>query len=342
MHGRIWACFLLLLADCITPYVPPTTSAAPQLVVNGLITDRPGPHTVKISIASPASTNYFSFPPYGAHVFIQDNLGNEEELGEVMTGTFETSSTGIQGVVGRMYSVKVILSDGARYESTPELLKSAPSIDTVYTAYEDLPPGSDLTGQFVTYVETQDPDTPDNYYKWSWKHYTFRTHCVQVFNNGIPERFPCCERCWDIDQCESCIAILSDRFGNGKRINQFLLNIPYDSKDPYFLTVEQLSISKNAYNFWMSLSNQVNNVGGVFDPPPTTVRGNLFNVSNPKEQVLGYFGASGLSVFHIFVKRGNINKPPKDYFVPYTAGPTCYPCLETYFRTSKKPSGWID
>jgi hypothetical protein len=344
IRAGIWIYFLLLLTDCITPYDPPITYSKPLLVVNGLITDQPGPYVVNLSLTHIASNSYIRSYPQLARVFIRDDAGTEEELKEMSQGRFETNQTGIQGVLGRSYSVVVILREGTRYESVPEMLKPVSRIERIYTVFQDLPNSSGQAGKFKTFAETIDPTAKGDYYKWSWKHYSFKQYCSQGTRDFDPNiyRNECCEPCWNVEQCESCISVLSDGLTNGKKIAQYLLDIPYDSREPYYLAVQQSSLSEGAYKFWKSLNDQVNSVGGVFDPPRAAVRGNLANVSNPGEQVLGYFGASALSTIILYVPRDNIEKPPILPFNTFTLLSGCVSCKDGYFVTKKKPEGWVD
>jgi hypothetical protein len=341
---RVLISLLFLLTDCITPYVSPVTISPPLMVVNGLITDQPGPYAVNIGLTQVASNNYIRTYPFNAHVFIQDDAGNKEELKEVSQGRFETSPTGMQGIVGRKYSVVVILKEGTRYESVPELLRPVSQIEDIYTVFQDLPASSGNAGLFKTYVKTNDPATTGDHYKWTWKHFDVKKYCSQGTRDFDPNiyRHECCEPCWNVVQCESCINVVSDRLANGKRIDQYILDIPYESKEPYYLAVEQLSISESAYNFWKSLNDQVSSVGGVFDPPRAAVHGNLFNVSNGEEQVLGYFGASSVSKTILYVQRDNIEKPPIPPFNGFIVDSGCASCREGYFISRTKPEGWVD
>ena len=81
-------------------------NAAPRIVIEGLITDRPGPYTIKIS----KSGSYFNqpvLPPVtGAEVNITDDSGTVDTLKETMPGIYIT--TKIHGTTGRTYTLKVI------------------------------------------------------------------------------------------------------------------------------------------------------------------------------------------------------------------------------------------
>jgi hypothetical protein len=323
---------------CITPYETPATFSDPILVVNGLITDQPDPYQVTVGLTSINSKITIPVYTFGASVMVFDDQGNQETLRKINDGKFEGM---MKGVVGRSYAVRVLLADGSVYESTPELLAQGQPIENVVSTYEDLPQGSKTKGQFKTYVETTDPIEKGNYYRWTWKHYGVQTYCALYRNDFDPKMYAatCCDSCWNISQCETCITLANDQLSSGKKISQHLLDIPYDSKEPYFLSIQQLSLTKSAYQFWVALNEQINTVGGVFDPPPAAVRGNIHNVSKKDEQVLGYFGASAITTKTIFIDRANAGVPPYPHSESFIIT-GCVPCKENYFFTAKKPEGW--
>ena len=72
-----------------------------------------------------------------------------------------------------------------------------------------------------------------------------------------------------------------------------LLFIASDNSDRllihYSILVKQHSISKEEYDFWNNIK-QVNEAGDdIFGKQPYMVDGNIHNISNPDEKVLGYF-----------------------------------------------------
>ena len=106
---------LTALVSCEKVIDVDLSSVEPQIVIDGTITDQPGPYTVKIS----KTGDYFNpgaFPAVtGASVTISDNRGHSEILTEVTDGIYLTSS--IQGTPGRRYSLQVI-SEGEEYTAT--------------------------------------------------------------------------------------------------------------------------------------------------------------------------------------------------------------------------------
>lgn len=112
------AFYFLLLGACITPFEV-TNAYHESLVIQGLITDQPGPYLVEVSKTKPIHAQLDSdVGVSGASVTISDDEGNSELLVEKNSGKYYTSS--IQGVIGRSYSLQVTLSDGQSFQSSPE------------------------------------------------------------------------------------------------------------------------------------------------------------------------------------------------------------------------------
>ncbi|WOK04766.1 DUF4249 domain-containing protein [Imperialibacter roseus] len=348
MPKAFYISFLLFLASCITPFDPDLTQENPKLSVEGTVTDLAGPYAIKLSY----STSYTSGDKKNentirdAKVFISDSEGNEEELTySGNAGTYVTAADGIQGVAGRYYTLRVELSNGKAYESYPELMPHAPEIDTLYAEYRDVT-GEFVQGEFDVYLDATDPAEEENYYLWKWKHYKRLDYCLTYIQNfpSPPTWYAryCCDECFEIEACAGCVNIGSDALVNGGRISRVpLMSFEYDSREPYYLQAEQYSLTESAYKFWKTASDLINNAGGVFDKPPVTVKGNLFNVADPDEQVLGYFGASSVKVKAVYFRRDNIPS------FPYSSTPLynidtrgCQECEESIYRTGRKPSEW--
>lgn len=340
---------LLSLASCITPFDPDLTNENPKLTVEGTITDMPGPYIIKLSY----STSYTSGDKKStnairdARVFISDDAGNTEELTFTNNaGTYVTAAEGIRGVAGRYYTLRVEFPTGKVYESLPEYMPPAPEIDTLFAEYRDVS-GTFVQGEFDVFLETEDPVEEKNFYLWKWKHYAQLDYCQTYLRNfpSPPTWFAryCCGECYAIETCAGCINIGNDQLVNGKRLSRIpLLTFEYNSRAPYYVQAEQYSLTASAYDFWKTARDLVNNSGGVFDKPPVTVKGNLVCVTDPNEQVLGYFGASSVKTKAVYFRRDNIPT------FPYTSTPQytidnfngCLACEESIYRTAKKPSQW--
>ena len=127
---------LIALVSCEKVIDIDLSGAEPKIVIDGTITDQPGPYTVKIS----KTGDYFkpsTFPAVtGASVTISDDTGNSETLTEVADGIYQTSS--IQGISGRTYTLKVI-AEGEEYTGT-STMQEAIEIDSLSCKYGSFGP----------------------------------------------------------------------------------------------------------------------------------------------------------------------------------------------------------
>ena len=343
--------WLLVVVSCVTEFQPDPVSIPPSLIVEGEITDQPGPYIVKLTRTADYSYNSLNLLETGATVTIQDNLGNNETLKEQPPGgLYQTSISGIRGVPGRSYKLTIQTKAGKRYESEREVLPAVPPIQKLY--YESIyVPAVGITPAKQTwdvYVDSQDPDTLGNYYKWNWTHYEFAHACQRTFVPVPPPGYytgiSCCQDCWDITRCYNCLNLNSDANINGRAISrQLITEVPFTSLSRYYIEVEQQALSRSAYLFWKSVRQLTANTGGLFDAAPSTVQGNMRSTSHPGELVYGYFGAIGLSTGYLSVDRRTGQGSPKLDFptvIPYPTKPPCVACQNNLYQTPTKPRWW--
>lgn len=98
----------------------------------------------------------------------------------------------------------------------------------------------------------------------------------------------------------------------------------------YSLFVNQLSVSENAFNFWNALKDQNIDQGNMYSRQPIQIKGNIRNVKNPNEPVLGYF-----TVASITKKRIYLNHPPLPFYYPI-----CTPDFDLRFIAFTPKSTW--
>lgn len=335
----------LLMGQCVTNFDPKITENVPKLVVDGLITDQPGPYQIRLQYSYPYTNQTSVRTIGGATVELSDDKGTKETLIDRGQGLYETAANGIRGMAGRKYSISIKTPDGKKYVSAPELLKPVAEFGRVYTEYQEtLSPT--LRGQFNLFIDVKDPNSPNDFYRWKWSHYEEISYCLLTVTTTpagvIRNRNKCCEPCWKIEACNGCVILANDRLTNGKTITRVPLGkIPYDDISSYFIIFEQYSLTPEAYQFWKSIDSQINNSGGIFDLPPATVNGNVSCSSHPEDQVLGYFGASSVVYKPMYVPRNNASKPPYDkQEESWIDLNQCYKCQESPFRTAKQPRGW--
>jgi hypothetical protein len=114
--------------------------------------------------------------------------------------------------------------------------------------------------------------------------------------------------------------------------------------------VTQYRISSKAHEYWNKINLVGNPQGTIFDVPPATIRGNIYNVDNPKERILGYFELASVDTAYTYADRGtfpyNINNPCLvDYTKPaweatYGYSPECAFCVNIKGHSTKVPKFW--
>lgn len=336
----------IALATCVDPYSPDIRTSPIKLIVDGLLTDGPGPYTVTLALSEPYNNERGTLPVNSAQVYVEDQTGQRYDYTPRGSGIYQSDSSSFRGQAGYTYILFVRASDGSLYRSKPELLRAAPPIDTAYTEYYSATNSAGIrVAGFDVFIESTDPDTTGNFYNWNWTHYDSIDYCLQRLDGETRVMYlsPCCDPCWTVKRCNGCINVLSDAFVNGNTIKRQVATIPYNSKSDYFMVIDQYALSRDAYQFWQLVNGQINNSGGIFDQPPATVPGNIYLPEDPEEQVLGFFAAAGLSRKSVYLKRNYVSD------TPITTGSGnlitsqtqfCEPCTESRTRTGKRPPGW--
>ncbi len=309
----IFILLTLVLTACIDPITLQQEGDVTVLVVEGGITTDFGPHSIKLTRSAQYGDVFVGEikNELGAKLFIRDEFGNTVSLLENGNGVYTTPAT-YSGEVGRKYTLVIITKDGVEYQSYPEILTKSPEIENVSVVYVDVPiKKEELGSTFISgvelYVTYKDPSEVDNYYKWETRGtYSLKTH-PELYTpprSQSPVPKACCELCYTTEK-NIAISISSDRFYNGNEFKSKVLFIEDDGVrffEKYIVEIEQLSISKEAYEYYELLNNQLSIKGNIFDPPPATISGNIIGISNPDEAVVGYFRASDIArtEFHIY------------------------------------------
>lgn len=178
--------------------------------------------------------------------------------------------------------------------------------------------------------------------------------------------YTCRTECWAIFTSFQ-LNVFADTYSNGGMISaRKVAQIPFYQHAPCLVEIRQSALTSAAYRFYKQYQDQTQNNGGVADSPPSAIVGNIQNVANPQESVVGFFTASAVSIKRYWLDRKDTQGIPPGLFVaingrepipepslpaspvisiittipqkpPYTAV-----CSPTDSRTPFKPEGWRD
>src|ERR1700712_5637546 len=93
-----WIAILIILSSCQKVIDLPLHNASEKYVIEGNITNQPGPYNVRIGTTGKVNEDYRFKGVSQATVLIRDGVGNAETLMEVQPGIYQTLHlTGVEG-----------------------------------------------------------------------------------------------------------------------------------------------------------------------------------------------------------------------------------------------------
>ncbi|HEV7348685.1 DUF4249 domain-containing protein [Telluribacter sp.] len=175
--------------------------------------------------------------------------------------------------------------------------------------------------------------------------------------------YKCRTKCWAIFSSVELNLFADGYTDGGPILNRKVARIPFFQHGGCLVELRQSSLTPSAYRFYKDLEDQTQNSGGVADPPPTASIGNVKNVSNSRELVVGFFTASAVTTVRYWLDRKDTQGAPPGLFVamkgrepspepappvqpivylydPIRPRPYTAICLDSEKQTSYMPQGW--
>jgi hypothetical protein len=301
MRKRILYLLLLLVSGCTEKYDFKFPEQEPKLVVEGIVTNGPGPHYVRLTLSKSSfemnyndSAGYSQFndgyiPVLDATITISDDTGNTDTLihspdsayryfywdeagiqkDSVMDfnptahvfGYYQTNS--FLGVPGKTYFLK-ILWKGKEYNSSC-YMPPVPEIDSV--TYEFTTGAIGKSDFYIPKIWFKDNTATEDYY-------LFKTEGM-VWGRSVL----------------SDVNIKSNITGlnvfQGETQQWWLNGYPWSG---WVYRIEMSSITKEIFDYYQALIMQFRNDGGIYTPSPASPPTNITNGAQ------GYFRASSVQV----------------------------------------------
>lgn len=316
---------LFFVSACIDPVEFSNPDAEIRYVISGQITDQPPPYYITVSRSAAFSPTAEIHVINDAQISITDDLGNTETLtqahylrpvinwqGETewvetpRPGVYQTSPDGMQGQTGRSYTLHVRLPDGTEFCTQPQLMRPVASIDSIFSEYQtwiELKNGVEIPRDgFQVFINSDNDEGFSQYVKWKCRGiYEITTLC--------PDNSNCATLCW-ITQIifNKVVRIAADPDATGF-VEQPVVMVPNDRGTPYQIHVQQASLSRQSYEYWSLVQAQTTSVGSIFDPPPATITGNVFNPNDSTDFAFGFFDACSVTRDTLMIQRGEIEVP---------------------------------
>ncbi len=294
---------VVFFTACVEPFEPEIEKYENILVIDGLISNYPGPYTVKISR---------SFPYYEkvqemvskAFVKIIGSNGTEIILDEINNGIYQTDSN-FQAQVGIEYKLHVETPDTMTYESEFEEIKNPIDIDSIYFLYEikySIADEENIAGVQI-FLDTHDPNNDTKYYAWEYEE-TWK-YSVPFYSDKFADKY----YCFKSSKPKELLLGTSENLNRDEIKRHPITYVGGNTpklRYKYSILIKQYSLSEKAYQYFKFLKSINESGGSLFDKTPTSIYGNIHNINDLNDPVLGLFQVSGISEKRFFIDRKDI------------------------------------
>ena len=244
--------------------------AASVVIIEGLVTNRADKQYVKISRSRAFGSNGATPTVSGAEVTVSDEMGQVVHYEESVPGWY-TPVEPFTGRAGITYYLTV-KADGQTYTAEEEM-QFIPPLDSL-AFREDTEEKMDPEEEgryYEVLVYGEEPQETEDYYLFK-----FYRNDTLFTNDGS----------WVFAYDDTIL---------GERIHDLPTPMYYAKDD--WAKVEMYAITRQAYRYYIDLSSNINNDGGMFSGQPANTRTNI------EGGAIGYFQASVLQVLELQVGR---------------------------------------
>ena len=307
------ALFLVTVYSCQKPLdIKTTDSNANVLVVEGFI-NTVDSTKIFLSRTVVIGNKTTANPEGGATITLENATGTVSPLIEKSKGYYTTPSLVLDNT--KQYRIRIKTSNGKIYLSDLTDAKVTQPIDDV---------GYDVTNDGISiYAKTHDATNNSRYYLYSYEEtWEFRTFFISNYRTNGTALVPrttaeYVDHCYGFQSSYNIIvnstaALTQDVVDKapitGVLSNSEKLGIKYS------ILVTQTALTKEAYTFWDNLRKNTEKLGSIFDAQPSQILGNIHNVADASDPVIGYISAGTKQSKRIFIKKSDL---PSNYRFDY-------------------------
>jgi len=304
--ARVILAIVLIAAlfGCRETYTPPQiTTNTNYLVVEGVINTGTDSTIFKLSRTVRLNAKTTTQPETHAIVTVESDANASYLLKEITPGTYASAPLSLSGT-GK-YRLRIIANTNTHttYLSDFVPVKNSPPIDSV---------GYSLPANGVQiYANTHDDGNATRYYRWSYAetwnfHSNYDSEYIEVNNRWINFR-TLAQRifsCWASNTSTDVVLASSAKLTRDVIYQVPITIIPSPSQKisvKYSILVKQYALTEDAFNFWQLLKKNTEQLGSIFDAQPSSITGNIHNIADSSEPVLGYISAGSVQQKRIFI-----------------------------------------
>jgi hypothetical protein len=339
-------CMFLSIAGCKKPYNPPAISSpGSYLVVEGIINSGSDSTFIKLSRTVNLNSKTTVNPELHAIVTVQGDQNMSYPLTETGKGNYVCAGLNLDNT--HKYRLSVKTASNKQYLSDYMPVLNSPPIDSVSFNTK----GALNTPGLNIFVSTHDPANKVLYYRWEYQE-------TWVFHANFPSNYKSngdtvlgrdlindnITNCWASDTSSDIILGSSAKIAHGIIADNPITSVVSTSEkvgDEYSILVKQYALTADAYNFYVNLKKNTQDLGSIFDAEPSEIPGNIHCITDPSEPVIGYVSVGSTSSQRIFIAQSQLPNWTTIPFYPdcilalSPKEPCCY-----YVYVASPPTGY--
>jgi hypothetical protein len=320
------------------------------IVVDGKITQKNTIHQLFLNRTT-AYGNKNRIHVSGADIRLYDETGTYESfIEDISNEYYYLTGYGLPMEPGKTYYIEIMLQNDRVYRSVPQVMPRVIEADTVVARGEIVEELSNagiiVERKYVNvYLNTslKNVDGPA-YFIWRSDHvYSFTE--IQCHPLHVPKV------CYIKKQhMGDELEIFSGEDIEGSFLSEHqVVTIPlvsdWEFYEKNFYNVAQHSITKDAYEYWSLVNKIARPTGSIFDTPPAPIKGNIYNVNDPDETVLGFFEVSAVDTVRTYTNYSDLSPMVIIDRCPYLNSetyndPPCCNCLSLDHSDTERPYYW--
>lgn len=318
---------LLLVQGCVEPFEIEGETYESALVVEGTITNEEKNQEIKLSTTHKLEDTG-PLPLRDADVRVLDDTGEIQNFLERDPGIY-ISVNPFKAEQDRSYKLEFSTSDGRNYSSDPTLFSGAAIIEDIYAEY-----GTNIEGDpgIEIRINSRGTSGSSGYYRYEYgETYKivspfFKTQDIVLDANGNVALVPKSKEeytCYKTDQSQNIVISNTNTLNQDNVQGELLRFIRSDNPvfgHRYSILVKQFGISREAYSFYKTLKDMSESESLFSQIQPGYIAGNIYSLSDPDENVLGFFSVSSVTEKRVYFDRSefyDVSQTPRPTFTPF-------------------------
>ncbi|RYG30381.1 MAG: DUF4249 domain-containing protein [Chitinophagaceae bacterium] len=313
---------LFLVISCEKPFVPELPFGNKNfLVVDGFINTGADSTIIKISRTVEIGDTLGGKTVTGATVKVESDANEVYTLTEMAGGIYYSPNLNLSQA--KRYRVRIQTSGEEVLSDFVESKVSPPIGDLKYTIETD---------KIKFSLDTSDPTVKSRYYKWDYvETWLFQSQIRSYYKWDGQKVVPRNMVTDDVFYCYPTYGSKRVIIANTLRLaedvvkDQPILEILSTNErlyEEYSVIVNQRVLTKEAYEFWETVRKTTETTGTIFDVQPSDLTGNIKNIKNPGEPVVGFISAGTVTSKRVSFNRRVIPVDWEKIPPPYRCGLT--------------------